>query len=66
MEWDDGERVGYETVDEVKVVALEADERWRKVCIDGTIVELPEGGQMTVRKLEKSPLRVLVGPGLLS
>lgn len=59
MEWDDGQRVSYEEVDEVKIVTSEEDGRWRKVCIDGTIVEIPKGGQMTVKKLESSPLRVL-------
>ncbi|KAK7757716.1 hypothetical protein SLS62_000094 [Diatrype stigma] len=40
--------VGYEEVAEVRVTTRESDPRWRKVCIDGTIVELPPGGTMTV------------------
>lgn len=59
MEWDDGERVGYEQVDEVRITVLEHDERWRKVCIDGTIVEIPKGGQMSVKMLDHIIVRVL-------
>ncbi|KAH6895557.1 ATP-NAD kinase-like domain-containing protein [Thelonectria olida] len=66
MEWDDGEKVGYDQVDEVRVVVQEDDERWRKVCIDGTIVEIPNGGQMSVRMLERGPLRILVDPQALA
>lgn len=65
MKWDDGEEVGYEAVDEVRVVALEENERWRKVCIDGTIVEIPNRGYMSVKMLERSPFKVLVDPSVL-
>ncbi|EHK22277.1 uncharacterized protein TRIVIDRAFT_127708, partial [Trichoderma virens Gv29-8] len=58
--WDDGHEVRYEEVDEVKVTVLEDDERWRKVCIDGTIVDIPKGGELSVRKEEKSGFQVLV------
>ncbi|KAI0132119.1 diacylglycerol kinase catalytic domain-containing protein [Xylariales sp. AK1849] len=64
MQWTttDGksEEVGYEDTNQVRVTTLEQDSRWRKVCIDGIIVEIPQGGSMTVRT-EKSPhLQVLV------
>ncbi|CAM1511495.1 Fc.00g090080.m01.CDS01 [Cosmosporella sp. VM-42] len=65
MKWDDGEEIGYEEIDEVKVEVLEEDERWRKVCIDGTIVEIPKGGQMSVKVREKGPFKVLVDPSVL-
>lgn len=52
--------VGYEAVDYVKVTTHEEDARWRKVCIDGTIVEIPRGGTMTVKKSPEARLRVLV------
>ncbi|KUI53745.1 Sphingosine kinase 1 [Cytospora mali] len=52
--------VGYEAVEEVKVTTLEEDARWRKVCIDGTIVEIPQGGSMTVKKSPEAKLQVLV------
>ena len=64
MKWttEEGEEqgVGYEAVEEVKVTTSEADARWRKVCIDGTIVELPQGGSMTVKKSPEARLQVLV------
>lgn len=47
MAWDDGERVGYDEVDEVRFEALDDDARWRKFCVDGTAVEVPRGGSMT-------------------
>lgn len=55
--------VGYEEVAEVRVTTREPDARWRKVCIDGTIVELPLGGTMTVTvegKGEAAHLQILV------
>ncbi|KAK3324673.1 ATP-NAD kinase-like domain-containing protein [Cercophora scortea] len=52
--------VGYEAVDGVKVAVLEKDARWRKVCIDGTIVELEEGGWMVVSREEGVRVKVLV------
>lgn len=65
IKWDDGEQVGYDEVEEVRVVILEEEERWRKVCIDGTIVEVPSGGQMNVKMLERGPFRVLADSRLL-
>jgi hypothetical protein len=55
MKWKEGEkeeRVGYEEVHEVKVVTNEEDERWRKVCVDGTIVDIPKGGWLRVARVE--------------
>lgn len=60
LKWDDGERVYYEEVEEIRVTVNESDDRWRKVCVDGTIVDILEKGQMAVRKLDRSPLRILV------
>ncbi|KAG8159409.1 hypothetical protein KVR01_011070 [Diaporthe batatas] len=54
------EGVGYEAVDSIRVTTNEQDARWRKVCIDGTIVEIPHGGTMTVKKSPEARLRVLV------
>lgn len=60
MKWDDGEAVRYEAVDEMVVEALDADARWRKFCVDGTIVEVPKGGSMTVSGTSKRPFRILM------
>ncbi|ERT02596.1 cortical actin cytoskeleton protein vip1 [Sporothrix schenckii 1099-18] len=54
------ESVGYDAIDELQVDVLEQDARWRKVCIDGTIVEIPQGGWMKVRKASKPVLQVIV------
>jgi diacylglycerol kinase family enzyme len=71
MEWtaEDGktvERVGYEEAERVQVTVLEDNPRWRKVCIDGTIVEIPNGGSMTVAKDSRAHLQVLVHQSLNS
>lgn len=54
------EGVGYRAVQGIKVTTKEEDARWRKVCIDGTIVEIPKDGSMTVKKSAESRLQVLV------
>ncbi|KAI1470229.1 ATP-NAD kinase-like domain-containing protein [Daldinia caldariorum] len=70
MKWtgEDGkeEGVGYEEAKVVKVTTLEEDARWRKVCIDGTIVELPRDGSMIVKTEDRPHLRVLVDRSLAS
>ena len=52
--------VGYEAVDKVEVTTREQDARWRKVCVDGTIVEIPTGGSMTIATEKTTLLRILV------
>ncbi|CAK7262803.1 hypothetical protein SEPCBS57363_000230 [Sporothrix epigloea] len=54
------ESVGYDAIDELQVNVLEPDARWRKVCIDGTIVEIPQGGWMKVRKAPMPVLQIIV------
>lgn len=66
LKWDDGQRVEYDKVDEIRIQVLDEDARWRKVCIDGTIVGIPKGGTVTVRNVPRSPFRILVSrEGLL-
>ncbi|KAK4100304.1 hypothetical protein N658DRAFT_508024 [Parathielavia hyrcaniae] len=52
--------VGYEEVEEVRVTIAEEDPRWRKVCIDGSIVEVEQGGWMRVGREGTERLRVLI------
>lgn len=52
--------VGYEDVDEVRVTVAEDDPRWRKVCVDGSIVELEKGGWMRVGREWRERVKVLV------
>ncbi|TLS29633.1 hypothetical protein PpBr36_00961 [Pyricularia pennisetigena] len=61
----DDKVVGYNKVEEFKITIQEEDPRWRKVCIDGTIVEIPQDGWMHVRKTGKSRFRVLVDKSVL-
>lgn len=61
----DKDTVGYDDVDEVKIEVREDDARWRKVCVDGTIVGLPRGGCMTVRRADETSLMVLVHASIL-
>lgn len=60
------EGVGYEQVGQVRVETREGDARWRKVCVDGTIVELPLGGIMTVRTESAPHLDILVDPSIVA
>ncbi|KAI2635011.1 ATP-NAD kinase-like domain-containing protein [Xylaria nigripes] len=63
---EDEDGVGYDEVVEVRVTTHEEDPRWRKVCIDGTIVEIPAGGCMVVSTETKQHLSVLVDREILS
>ncbi|KAF4126671.1 Diacylglycerol kinase catalytic domain [Geosmithia morbida] len=63
--WPDGQKVHYEPVEEMRVTIREDEDRWCKVCIDGTTVHVPTGGQMNVRMLEETPLQVLINPDVL-
>ncbi|KAI1115258.1 ATP-NAD kinase-like domain-containing protein [Nemania sp. NC0429] len=63
-EVDDG--VGYEAIGEVRITTHEEDARWRKVCIDGTIVEIPTDGCMVVSKETRRHLRILVDESIRS
>ena len=65
LRWDDGEEVGYEEVEEVRILIEEEDERWRKICVDGTIVDVPKGGEVSIQKAEHAPLRILVDAQVL-
>ncbi|KAL5601164.1 hypothetical protein BROUX41_005969 [Berkeleyomyces rouxiae] len=51
--------VSYQEVEELRVSVNEANDRWRKFCIDGTIVAVPEGGWMSVKTIQTSPFQVV-------
>ncbi|KAK1596420.1 diacylglycerol kinase catalytic domain-containing protein [Colletotrichum navitas] len=69
MRWADAEGredyLGYEDAEELRVTTGEADPRWRKVCVDGTIVEIPEGGWMAVSKLKRPLFNILADRSIL-
>ena len=58
--------VGYGEVARIKVTIREPDPRWRKVCIDGTIVEIPQDGSMTVAVDRRTRVRVLVDRSIIA
>jgi hypothetical protein len=68
MKWmgEDGkeEGVGYDEVAEIRVIVKEEDARWRKVCVDGTIVEVPKDGWMKVGRA-KERFDVVVDPSVV-
>ncbi|KAI8937282.1 hypothetical protein NX059_006490 [Plenodomus lindquistii] len=58
----DDEKVRYEEVDKLRIRFKEsgADGRWRRVCVDGKIVRVEEGGWMVVGKAEGRVVDVVV------
>ncbi|OAA68881.1 Diacylglycerol kinase, catalytic region [Cordyceps fumosorosea ARSEF 2679] len=59
-QWEDGLRVHYDDIEELAIRVEDEEERWRKVCIDGTIVDIPKGGTVRVRREEKSRFNIVV------
>ncbi|KAI9803148.1 MAG: hypothetical protein M1833_001219 [Piccolia ochrophora] len=47
----DDENVGDEVVEGTRVEMREAEGEWRRVCVDGRIVEVEEGGWVEVRRV---------------
>lgn len=45
-------QVRYESVRGVRIEVGEEEERWRRVCVDGAIVAVPEGGWVEARIVE--------------
>ena len=60
LSWEDGERIGYDEVEEIDIEIRDEEERWRKVCIDGTIVGVPRGGIVRVKRIPESAFRILI------
>ncbi|OAX82956.1 hypothetical protein ACJ72_02689 [Emergomyces africanus] len=59
-----GDVVGYEEVQAVRVDFCEGEkeERWRRICIDGMIVVVEDGGWVEVKKGGREVVRLVV-PG---
>ncbi|KAL2121495.1 hypothetical protein VTJ04DRAFT_5522 [Mycothermus thermophilus] len=55
-------------LEEVRVVVHEAEPRWRKVCVDGSIVEVERDGWVSVKRESRGRerLRVVVDGSVLS
>ncbi|KAG5950058.1 hypothetical protein E4U53_005516 [Claviceps sorghi] len=60
LAWENGHKVLYEEVAAVRVTTQEEDPRWRKFCVDGTIVEVERGGGMVVERVDEAIFSVLV------
>lgn len=54
------ERVGYDAIDCLKIEFEEGDAHWRRVCIDGKIIRVDEGGWVEVRAGQKGVIDLLV------
>ncbi len=54
--------VGYDEVDSMRIDFLEPgdDGRWRRVCVDGLIVRVDEGGWMEVKKVTDEALSIIL------
>lgn len=55
------EKVRYERIEGIKIEMNEQDERWRRVCVDGKIVRVEEGGWVQVRKRVGGVVGVVLG-----
>ncbi|CAI6340411.1 unnamed protein product [Periconia digitata] len=55
--------VRYESLEGLRIAfeGKEGEGRWRRICVDGTIVRLEEDGWVEVRKVERRVLDVVVG-----
>ena len=53
------ETVGYENVGGLRIDFDEKESRWRRVCVDGKIVRVSEGGWVEVRKSTRDILDII-------
>ncbi|KAI9736236.1 MAG: hypothetical protein M1834_001122 [Cirrosporium novae-zelandiae] len=51
--------VDYLDVEGVRIDFDEVEDRWRRICIDGKIVVVPEGGWMEIQREEREILNVI-------
>ncbi|KAL1965420.1 hypothetical protein VTN77DRAFT_5676 [Rasamsonia byssochlamydoides] len=52
--------VTYEEIESIRIDFDEEDEKWRRVCIDGKVVIVEQGGWVEVRKETKKVLNLIV------
>lgn len=65
VEWEDGKRIYYDDIDEMTIQVDDEEERWRKVCIDGTIVDIPKGGVVHVQREAAGRFNIVVDSHVL-
>lgn len=56
--------VGYEDVEGARIDFDEEADRWRRVCVDGTVVPVAPGGWMEVRRAEQELIKLVTAPRL--
>ena len=56
----DDDSVSYGTIGGLRIDFEEEEERWRRVCVDGTIMQVNKGGWMEVKKSEESFVNLVV------
>ena len=54
------EAVSYETVEGLRIDFEEPDARWRRICVDGKIIRVGEGGWVEVRKGSRDVLDLVI------
>lgn len=52
--------VHYDDIDGLRIDFEEQDDRWRRVCIDGKVVQVNEGGWVEIRKERRDIIDVIV------
>ena len=54
------ESVGYESIDALRIEFQEQDARWRRICVDGKIFRVEEGGWVEVRKETRDVVDLII------
>ena len=52
--------VGYQTIEGMRINIQEPDSRWRRICVDGKIVQVGEGGWVEIRKESHNVLDLVI------
>lgn len=52
--------VDYQTVESVKIQFNEDEEKWRRVCVDGTIIVIRQGGWLEVKRPSRGFVKLVV------
>ena len=54
--------VGYASIEGLRIEFREADSRWRRICVDGKIIRVPENGWVEIRREERDVVDLIIGP----
>ena len=56
----DDDAVGYEVVEGLRIDFEESDAKWRRVCVDGKIIVVSEGGWVEIRRESKEVVDLVI------